>query len=160
MLGIQKFQKLGRAGVVTHPRQTLGLSRMLCPPLQGIELLLARAIAGQRILQLCRGQEDAPPLPGKGFLLFPDVTPLDLTGPPQVLSRVPNAKVQLADSYCPWICRCSKSYEPSAFACSSSASTCDRLLALASPDCPPAISWLPTALPAVFAVASACVLCD
>lgn len=31
-----------------------------------------------------------------GFLLFPNVTQLDLTGPAQVLSRVPNAKVHLA----------------------------------------------------------------
>ena len=30
-----------------------------------------------------------------GFLLFPNVTQLDLTGPAQVLSRVPNAKVHL-----------------------------------------------------------------
>jgi cyclohexyl-isocyanide hydratase len=30
-----------------------------------------------------------------GFLLFPGVTQLDLTGPAQVLSRVPNAKVHL-----------------------------------------------------------------
>jgi cyclohexyl-isocyanide hydratase len=30
-----------------------------------------------------------------GFLLFPQVTQLDLTGPAQVLSRVPNAKVHL-----------------------------------------------------------------
>jgi cyclohexyl-isocyanide hydratase len=30
-----------------------------------------------------------------GFLLFPSVTQLDLTGPAQVLSRVPNAKVHL-----------------------------------------------------------------
>lgn len=31
-----------------------------------------------------------------GFLLFPNVTQLDLTGPAQVLSRVPDAKVHLA----------------------------------------------------------------
>ena len=31
-----------------------------------------------------------------GFLLFPNLTQLDLTGPAQVLSRVPNAKVHLA----------------------------------------------------------------
>lgn len=31
-----------------------------------------------------------------GFLLFPNVTQLDLTGPAQVLSRVPGAKVHLA----------------------------------------------------------------
>ena len=30
-----------------------------------------------------------------GFLLFPNVTQLDLTGPAQILSRVPNAKVHL-----------------------------------------------------------------
>ena len=30
-----------------------------------------------------------------GFLLFPHVTQLDLTGPAQVLSRVPNAKIHL-----------------------------------------------------------------
>jgi len=30
-----------------------------------------------------------------GFLLFPNVTQLDLTGPAQVLSRVPNARVHL-----------------------------------------------------------------
>lgn len=30
-----------------------------------------------------------------GFLLFPNVTQLDLTGPAQVLSRIPNAKVHL-----------------------------------------------------------------
>ena len=30
-----------------------------------------------------------------GFLLFPNLTQLDLTGPAQVLSRVPNAKVHL-----------------------------------------------------------------
>ena len=30
-----------------------------------------------------------------GFLLFPGVTQLDLTGPAQVLSRVPGAKVHL-----------------------------------------------------------------
>ncbi len=30
-----------------------------------------------------------------GFLLFPEVTQLDLTGPVQILSRVPNAKVHL-----------------------------------------------------------------
>jgi cyclohexyl-isocyanide hydratase len=31
-----------------------------------------------------------------GFLLFPNVTQLDLTGPAQVLSRIPGAKVHLA----------------------------------------------------------------
>jgi len=31
-----------------------------------------------------------------GFLLFPNVTQLDLTGPAQILSRVPGAKVHLA----------------------------------------------------------------
>jgi cyclohexyl-isocyanide hydratase len=31
-----------------------------------------------------------------GFLLFPGLTQLDLTGPAQVLSRVPNAKIHLA----------------------------------------------------------------
>lgn len=31
-----------------------------------------------------------------GFLVFPDVTQLDLTGPAQVLSRVPGARVHLA----------------------------------------------------------------
>jgi len=31
-----------------------------------------------------------------GFLIFPDVTQLDLTGPAQVLSRVPGAKIHLA----------------------------------------------------------------
>ena len=31
-----------------------------------------------------------------GFLLFPNVTQLDLTGPAQVLSRVPGAQVHLA----------------------------------------------------------------
>jgi cyclohexyl-isocyanide hydratase len=30
-----------------------------------------------------------------GFLLFPNLTQLDLTGPAQVLSRVPNAQVHL-----------------------------------------------------------------
>ncbi|HEX7646735.1 MAG TPA: DJ-1/PfpI family protein, partial [Noviherbaspirillum sp.] len=30
-----------------------------------------------------------------GFLLFPNVTQLDMTGPVQILSRVPNAKVHL-----------------------------------------------------------------
>lgn len=30
-----------------------------------------------------------------GFLLFPNLTQLDLTGPAQVLSRLPNAKVHL-----------------------------------------------------------------
>lgn len=33
-----------------------------------------------------------------GFLLFPMVTQLDLTGPAQVLSRVPNAKVHLGQT--------------------------------------------------------------
>ena len=31
-----------------------------------------------------------------GFLLFPNVTQLDLTGPAQVLSRVPGARTHLA----------------------------------------------------------------
>jgi cyclohexyl-isocyanide hydratase len=35
-----------------------------------------------------------------GFLLFPFVTQLDLTGPAQVLSRVPNAKVHLVWKNC------------------------------------------------------------
>lgn len=30
-----------------------------------------------------------------GFLLFPNLTQLDLTGPAQVLSRIPDAKVHL-----------------------------------------------------------------
>lgn len=33
-----------------------------------------------------------------GFLLFPNVTQLDLTGPAQVLSRMPNTKIYLAAS--------------------------------------------------------------
>ena len=31
------------------------------------------------------------------FLLFPQVTQLDLTGPAQVLSRMPGAKLELAE---------------------------------------------------------------
>lgn len=37
-----------------------------------------------------------PPTIHIGFLLFPNVTQLDLTGPAQVLSRVPGAQVHLA----------------------------------------------------------------
>lgn len=47
----------------------------------------------------CLGHQRVTPTPSTtlhiGFLLFPDVTQLDLTGPVQILSRVPGAKIHL-----------------------------------------------------------------
>jgi cyclohexyl-isocyanide hydratase len=51
-----------------------------------------------------------------GFLLFPRVTQLDLTGPPQILSRAPNARVRLLwKTTCPVVTDVGFSINPTTF---------------------------------------------